>query len=175
MNDNLSLIDPKLSNALQQWSDYYKKSAQDTMTLLKWMAPVKDAQQMSEQLTELLKSTDWQTVSRNWTDPALFWGTLQGAYSELAELQKASVEAGIKGAQQLLEVSQQASKTLSSVEPTPAQPQQTLAAYLQASLDVVKQYQEASNQQMEEISGLNSAGKVWLERTLTGQNAPDGE
>lgn len=168
---NNDFIDPKLTAALQHWSDFYTQNTQDIMKLINWMNPEKDAQQLTTQFNVLLKSTDWQSVMNNWMSPALFWGSFQGAYSELEELNKVTAEACVKAGQQLLEMGQQATDKLSSVAQNPANPQEALAAYLETSLEIAKTFQEVTNQQSEEMSGLQTARKVWFERTLTGQNA----
>lgn len=167
------LIDPKLSDALQHWSDFYTQNTQDIMKLIKWMNPEKDAQQLTQQFNEMLQSTDWPSVMNNWMSPALFWGSFQGAYAELEELNKVTAEACVKAGQQLMEVGQQATDQLSSIQQNPANPQEALAAYLETSLEIAKKFQEVTSQQTEEMNGLQTARKIWFERTLTGQNVED--
>ena len=155
-------IDPNLADALKHWSEYSAESAKNALILFEAITPLKNAIQVGDQMIEAMKQTDWRPVATKLGDPAAF----SDAYKELVEIQMAALSKWYEGYVQYLKTTQQSSERLGTAMRDVGSPQQALAAYLEVSLAIMKQYQADTSKQASSISEIQAAYKAWFQKTL---------
>lgn len=155
-------IDPNLADAIKHWSEYSAESARNALILFEAITPLKDAIQVGDQVVEAMKQTNWRPVTTKLGDPAAF----SDACKELAEIQMAALSKWYEGYLQYLKTTQQSSEQLGTALRGVGSPQQALAAYLEASLAIMKQYQADTSKQASSISEIQAAYKAWFQKTL---------
>ena len=160
-------IDPKLSEAIKRWSDYANESAQNVQVLFEAFTPVKDTLQIAQQIMGTLQHVDWTSANANWANQSV----LLGAYQELAEIQLAALEKESDCYVRFLTTTFGTGKQLAEATQGATSPQQLLASYLDASLDIVQQYQDDASKQASTLGQIQAAYNAWLQKTLEGLNA----
>ncbi|SEI55473.1 hypothetical protein SAMN04244572_02124 [Azotobacter beijerinckii] len=160
-------IDPKLSEALKRWNDYASESAQNVQVLFEAITPVKDTLQIAQQITDSLQRTHWTPTGTNWVNPS----ALFTAYQELAEIQLAALEKESDCYIRFLTTTLGTGKQITEAMQGASSPQQFLASYLDASLNIVQQYQDDASKQASTLSQIQSAYSAWLQKTLESLSA----
>ncbi len=161
------IVDPSLSDAIKDWNDYTAESVKNALIVLEAITPVKDNVQVTQQVIEAFKNTDWQPASKKLLDPEV----LAAVGRELAEIQKAAMERLMEGCNQYLVTTQEAGKKFADNLKDVKSPQQFLAAWLESSLDLVKDYQQNATDQASNLGTIQSAYKAWLQSTLQNLSA----
>jgi len=155
-------IDPKLADAIRHWNEYSAESAKNALILFEATTPLKDALQISDQVNEVMNHAEWFPVAARLADTAAF----ADAYKELAEIQIAALSKWYSGYIQFVKTIQQSSERLATPMRNVGSPQQALAAFLEASLTIMKEYQADTSKQVSSISEIQAAYKAWFQKTL---------
>jgi len=168
------VIDPALSEAINHWNEYASHSAQNMTALLETFNPLQNALQVGQSIAEAMRFAQWTPASMTLANPAAF--SLSVAVKELAEIQLSALNRGYEDYTQLLKTTQGAGQQFAEAMQGAANPQQLLAAYLEASLKIAKQYEADFGNQASNLNDLQGAYNIWLQRTLdslTAQSAPE--
>ncbi|MFB8829394.1 hypothetical protein ACE0DR_08470 [Azotobacter sp. CWF10] len=155
-------IDPKLFDAIKHWNDYANESGQNARVLFEAMTPVKDSLQIARQVMESMQHTSWMPIGMPWMKPS----ALFSAYQELTEIQLAAQERESDCYIRFLTTTLGAGKQVAEAMQGATTPQQVLASYLEAGLNIVRQYQADVSEQASTLSEIQSAYNAWLQRTL---------
>lgn len=163
-------IDPKLADALRRWNDYASASAQDLQALGGAFTPVKDALQIGQQVVMSMQRIDWTPGEPNWPNPS----AMTAAGQDLADLQLAALEGGSECCERFLTTTLGGVRQVASALRGATSPQQMLAAYLDASLDIAQQFRADASAQAATLGQIQAACNAWLQRTLEslGTKAP---
>lgn len=156
------LIDPSLAEALQHWNQYYAQSRQNSLILMNAITPLKDQIQVTGQLLETAQKTDWVKASSKLADPEV----LVGALGELADIQIAALGKLQEGYNAFLKTTQASTDKLSGLGNEADSPQALLAASLETSLDILKQYEADATEEASSLSAIQSAYRAWLQKSL---------
>jgi len=160
-------IEPSLADAIKHWNEYSAENAKNALIVLEAITPLKDALQVSEQVVEAMKQTNWFPVGTTLANP----GVLTDAYKELAEIQMAALGKWYDGYAQFLKTTQQSGEKFTAALQDVNSPQQALAGYLETSLAVTKQYQADASDQASNLSAVQAAYKAWFQKTLQSLSA----
>lgn len=156
-----TFVEPKLAQALQRWSDYAGESVQNELVVLQAITPLQDAAQLSQQLMATFENGGWpQAIA--WPDPT----RLSQAVSELTDIQLAAWNRLLDGYGTFLKTSVEAGTRLGQVARQDGDPQQQLAAWLEAWLDVSKSYQSDLSDQLSSLNAIQAAYRAWWQKTL---------
>lgn len=164
-------IDPKLSEAIRHWNDYANESGQNVRVLFEAMTPVKDSLQIAQQIMDSVQHRGWTPGSAHWMKPA----ALFSAYQELTEIQLAAQERENDCCIRFLTTTLGTGKQVAEAMQGASTPQQVLASCMEASLNIVRQYQADISEQAETFSQIQSAYKAWLQRTLDSLSSRQAE
>jgi len=156
------MIDPSLSGAIKDWNDYSAETVKNALIVLEAITPVKDAMQVTQEVMESIRVADWKSWGRNLPDPA----TLTAATREMADIQKAAVERLLESYNNYLAISRETGEKFVAKAAQVKSPQQFLAAWLETSLGLVKDYQDEVNQQASNLGTIQAACRAWLQNTL---------
>lgn len=155
------LIDPSLQKAIEQWKSYVSDTVQTEQVVLRLSTPLKDTLQITQQVMESMQANDWKAPTdppdpKTLTDIACELSDIQvSAFGKIQENYSSYLETGVKGGTELVEAL--------LIE---ASPQQRLAAWLDASLEVTKQYQEDTTQLVSDLSAIQAAYTAWRQKSL---------
>lgn len=155
------LIDPSLQEAVEQWNSYATETVQTEQVVLRLYTPFKDTLQITQQVLESMKASDW-TPPADLPDPK----TLTGIAGELTDIQVAAYGKLLDSYSSYLETGVKAGKLLGDAVQTDGTPQQQLAALLKASLNATKQYQDDTTQLASDLGAIQSAYKAWWQKSL---------
>jgi len=161
------IIDPSLTHAIKDWNDYSSESVKNALIVMEAITPIKDTVQVTQQVIQALQETDWKPDNKKLLDPE----SLLAAGRELAEIQKAAIERMLEAYNEYLKVTRQAGDKYAEKLKAAKSPQQLLAAWLEASLEMVKEYQSGINDQASTLGTVQSAYKAWLQNTLQNLSA----
>jgi len=161
------IIEPSLADAIKHWNEFSVENAKNAQILFEAITPLKDVQQISDQVMEAMKQTNWSPAGTKLVDPAVY----SEAYKELAEIQMAALNKWYDGCSQFLKTTQQCGEQFAAAMQGVSTPQQALAGYLEASLAVTKQYQADANDQTSNLTAIQSAYKAWFQKTLQSLSA----
>lgn len=166
-------IDPKLFDAIKHWNDYANESGQNVRVIFEAMTPVKDSLQIARQVMESMQHTSWMPIGMPWMKPS----ALFSAYQELTEIQLAAQERESDCYIRFLTTTLGAGKQVAEAMQGATTPQQVLASYLEAGLNIVRQYQADVSEQASTLSEIQSAYNAWLQKTLEnlGRTAEESE
>ncbi|ANG62830.1 hypothetical protein A8C75_10275 [Marinobacterium aestuarii] len=162
MTQTTPLIDPNLTDALQHWNQYCAESRQNALILLNAITPLKDQIQVTGQLLESAQKTNWLEASTKFTDPT----TLAGAFGELADIQIAALGKMQEGYSAFLKTAQASGDQLSKLGKDVDSPQALLAASLETSLNILKQYEADATEEASSMSTIQAAYRAWLQKNL---------
>lgn len=155
-------IDPKLSDAIKHWNDYASESGQNVRAMFEAITPIKDTFQIAHQIMDSVQHTGWMPAGTNWMNPS----ALFAAYQELTEIQLAAQEKESDCCIRFLTTTLGAGKQVAEAMQGVSSPQQFLASYLEASLNIIRQYQADVTQQASIFVQIQSAYNAWLQKTL---------
>lgn len=161
------LIDPTLTDALQHWNQYCAQSQQNMLILLNAITPLKDQIQVTGQLLEAAQKTNWLEAGSKFADPAV----LANAFSELADIQIAALGKLQEGCTSFLKTTQASGDQLSELGKDAESPQALLAASLETSLNILKQYEADATEEASGLSAIQSAYRAWLQKNLQSLSA----
>ncbi|NHN76178.1 hypothetical protein HA520_02580 [Azotobacter chroococcum] len=158
------MIDPALSEAIKHWNDYASESAQNMHALLATLDPLQGALQIGQSVAEAVRFAHWTPAGMSLANPAIF--SLSLAFKELSNIQLAALNRGYEAYTQILKTTLGIGQQLAETMQGAANPQQLLAAYLEASLNIAKQYEADISNQVSNLNDLQAAYNIWFQRTL---------
>lgn len=161
------LIDPSLTDALQQWAAFSAENRQNAQILMNAITPVKDRVEVAEELLEAMRQTDWLQASSKLADP----GVLARSYGELVDIQIAAMGRLQDAGNALLQTTLSFGEQLTRIPQGADNAQALLATYLLTSLNFAKQYQADATSEASSLSAIEAAYGDWFQKSLQGLNA----
>lgn len=157
-----NFIDPSLTAALQHWSAYSAESTRNALVVMQAITPVKDTLQVTQQVLDSMQHVDWTPLNQKVADPEVY----STAYNELTDIQIATVKKLYEGYGELLSTAKKSGQQLAEVGEGADSPQQWLAAWLEANLAIVKEYQNDISDQADSLNAIQAAYKAWFQKTI---------
>lgn len=161
-NSSSNMIDPSLSGAIKDWSEYSAETVKNALIGLEAITPVKDAMQVTQEVMETIQVSDWKPWGENLPDLA----TLGAAAREMAEIQQAAIQRLLDSYNNYLAINRDSGEQFVEKLKGSKSPQQWLAAWLESSLSLARNYQDESNQQASNLATIQAACKAWFQNTL---------
>ncbi len=156
-------LDDELKEAFERVNTTFKTSIEEAALLKNAVNPMQSVVQVSEQITKFFSGADWAKLLSPKHDAEVY----KSSFSELMEIQKASIEKLSKSQKELIgDTLKDVANTAKSVKPD-VSPQKNLAAYINANLDGLEKIQKDMASQASLMGSIHTAYMAWLEKTLT--------
>ncbi len=155
-------LDDELKDALERVNQTFKTSVEEAALMKNAFNPMQGVVQVTEQVTKFFSDADWIKVMSPKHDAEVY----KSSFSELMDIQKASIERLSKSQKELIgDTFKDVANTAKSVQPN-VSPQKNLAAYINANLDGLEKIQKDMASQASLMGSIHTAYMAWLEKTL---------
>ncbi|TWH71366.1 hypothetical protein LX59_01650 [Azomonas agilis] len=156
------LIEPKLINILKQWRCFSHQNAENLQLFCSAFTPVHDSLQITQQVLKQWHDKPWTLPEQ----PSVDSSALSNAYRELIDIQQAALEKEQEAYFRYWTTALTNSKQMINALQGVSSPQQALVAYLEANLDLARQYQEDVSEQLTDLNQIKAAYTAWWQKTL---------
>lgn len=166
MNPIDPLIDPKLMDVLKQWHCFTQQNSENLKLVFSAFTPVQDSLQVTQQVLQRLQNKPFAVEQSAVPSEAV-----SNAYRELIDIQQAAFKKEQEVYFRYWSIGLNNGKQMMSALQGVSSPQQALAAYLEANLDLARQYQDNFSEQLSDLNQIKAAYSAWWQKTLEAVSA----
>ncbi|GLS28053.1 hypothetical protein [Marinibactrum halimedae] len=160
-------LDPKLEKALSRVVETGKTTIENMNVVARAITPFKTFAQINDNTTNFLNSVDWGNVVKNSYLPESY----QTPLTQLAEIQQAAIKTTVEGQASFFKTLSTEGKEIASTPVPIEKPQEAMADYIDKSLDLYDDVNEAMKEQASQLNTVQSAYMAWYQNTLQSMSA----